>query len=144
MTSLARPVLVLAAAMLLVTGCESMKDIGQEIGVTEGETASVSVPFPELGEPVTVLVTASTNDQSKQGVRLLKIQEFAQAESVLQSAVATDPKDHRSYFALGVAREMTGDTKAAKQAYVTAISLNSEQREYTQALNRVKMKLGED
>jgi len=136
--------LLLAAALCFVAGCESMKDIGQDMGLREGETASVSVPFPELGEPVQVVVTASTNDQSKQGIRLLRIGEHAQAKSVLESAVAADPKDHRSYFALGVARELTGDNRAAKDAYTTAISLDATQREYMQAFNRVKMKLGEE
>lgn len=140
----ARYTLALLTATLLLAGCESMKDLGQEIGVTEGESATVSVPFPQIGDPVDVIVTASTNDLSKQGVRLLRIKEYAQAKSTFDSAIAASPTDHRSWFGLGVAREILGDNAAAKEAYVKALTLAPDEREYTQALNRIKMKLGEE
>jgi Tfp pilus assembly protein PilF len=65
-------------------------------------------------------VEASSNEHSKLGVKQLRAENWQAAAEELKLAVAADPKDWRSQYALGVAHEKLGNKSEALKAYEQA------------------------
>ena len=79
---------------------------------------------------VAVEVTASSSRQSVAGVQCLDMGEYRQAAECLEAAVAENPEDHQSHFALGVAYEAAGDKVKPRENYNTAVRLAPTEMKY--------------
>lgn len=90
----------------------------------------------------TVEVRPSKNAACRAGVRLLAAGEYAEAEKMLQSAVAAEggSKDKYAVFALGVACEAQGKLDQALKHYREAVILDAPGAE--QGMQRVKARTG--
>jgi tetratricopeptide (TPR) repeat protein len=68
-------------------------------------------------------VESARTDNSADGVAALRAENYERAMDSLKAAVAEDPEDHRSLFALGVTCESMGDYDAALAYYQQASSI---------------------
>ena len=69
-------------------------------------------------------------------------QQWKSAADELQAAVAVNPNNHLWYFNLGLARDMTGDFKAACDAYQSALELKPTDLQTLNCLGVCYTKLG--
>jgi len=131
---------ILAAGLLAApTGCKSNPFASKSL------SATVTVPFDEAGEDRDVTVESSSKEDSMNGVKYLDAGAWNDAIARFEAAVAAGDDDPRTHFALGVAYEVTGRLQDAKSQYMKAIDASEElNSEYTIALKRVRVKLGED
>ncbi|NLX12980.1 MAG: tetratricopeptide repeat protein [Phycisphaerales bacterium] len=84
---------------------------------------------------------SSRNEDSASGILALRADDYDSAKQFFRSALANDPKDHRSAFCLGVTSELTGDWDAALKYYRQAAAMpgldDDEVRMYVAAKDRV-------
>lgn len=97
------------AGLLAATGCTMIMD-----KVTPPDVAEV-----RLGEQ-SVHVSSGQDDDSRAGVRDLRVQNWEGAISALERSTATVTDEWRTLFALGVAYERTGRNSDALRAYEAA------------------------
>lgn len=84
---------------------------------------------------------SSRSKESASGVLALRAEDYGSAKQFFRSALADDPKDHRSAFCLGVTSELTGDWDSALRYYRQAAAMpgldDDELRMYLAARDRV-------
>jgi tetratricopeptide (TPR) repeat protein len=103
---------VLSSALAWMGGCSDGK-------VTNPFETEKVVADVDIGGEMKA-VEASGNEHSKQGVKQLRAENWQAAAEELRQAVAADPRDWRSSYALGVAEEKLGNKAAALKAYEQA------------------------
>lgn len=141
MRRLTIPTLLALALVAGTPACQSSKDT---FGDVTGNTAKamVQVPLDDDDEWAEFEVVSANTEASRQGVRAMSLENWDEAVSKLETAVAANPDDERSLFALGVAQEMKGDLEAALQSYETLLmKVNRPPEEYTASRRRVQAKL---
>ena len=78
---------------------------------------------------------------SAQGIRSLRSEDFEGAVQAFKAAIAEDPEDHKSAFALGVTYELSKNWEGALKAYRQALGMpgvgKEDQAMYTAAKDRV-------
>ena len=84
---------------------------------------------------------SSGNEDSGKGIRAMRMDDYESAMQFFKAAVAENPEDHRSAFAMGVAGELMKDWDLALKHYRQALGMpgldEDEQAMYTAAKNRV-------
>ena len=86
-------------------------------------------------------LASRSGEGSADGILALRADDYERAVSLFQAALADDPKDHRSVFALGVTSELTGDWDGALTYYRRSVGMpgldEDEQDAYVAAKDRV-------
>ena len=111
--------LALALCLAGAVGCESMEKMGEKLGPK---------PFQreiEMDGQVFTIKSSGTQ-HSNDGVARLGAQQWKEAATDLEAAVAEKKTDGLSWKALGVAYEMAGDKAKAYNAYSQANLLMKE------------------
>ncbi len=117
------------------------------LALAAGCSLNSAMVFYSSGDPLDpasecrgIEVSASSDTNSQMGVNYLKIQDYKEARTCFERAVAENPKDHSSYFGLGVCCEMTGDLGAAVTHYENALRLAPGDVEYLEQLQKARTK----
>jgi len=82
-------------------------------------------------------VESSSNANCREGVRLLRSEQWGEAVAAFESALAADGNDHRAAYGAGVACEASGKFADALRYYQRAIGLR-DSRKYAEARDRMK------
>ena len=86
---------------------------------------------------IDVEVVSSGNDNCKQGVRMLRAEEYDTAVTMFESAWSAKSSDHLAAYGAGVACEASGRHEDALKWYKRAL-MGSDKRTYREARDRVK------
>ena len=86
-------------------------------------------------------VDSSSNANCEEGVRQLRAENYRDAVSAFQSALAENPKDHRAAYGAGVASEALGNGEQALNYYKQACAAKDDP-EYAEARDRLKAYAG--
>ena len=86
-------------------------------------------------------LSSSRNESSAAGVAAMRADEYETAMQHFKTAIAEDPKDHRSAFCMGVTNELMGDWDTALKSYKQVCGVlgvdDDEMDRYLAAKNRL-------
>jgi tetratricopeptide (TPR) repeat protein len=102
-----------------------------------GCAATPAEPPPLLiANPATLTDRGPPTDLER-GIALAKDEKFAEALPLLESGVASEPKNPNAHYFVGLARAKTGNSAGAESAYKTALQLDPEFTRAAEALAAV-------
>ena len=96
-------------------------------------------PEPAPREPDLVANPAAPTEPRmatdlERGIALAKDEKYAEARPLLESGVASEPKNPNAHYFVGLARAKTGEKPGAESAYKTALELDPEFTRAAEAL----------
>lgn len=130
---------------LVALGCGEVSPKVTEPGetpipvVSEIHPTDASVPASEKRNEAFQEADALANS----ALAAANVGDLARAEQLFESAVAIDPKHHRSWFLLGQVLEMQRDSEGAANAYEQAVSLNGDDADSQFRLGKAYWSSGE-
>lgn len=132
---------VLFPVLMVLAGCATAPDSEEKLSLLEHNVVTVDLAD---GTETRLFVRSSLNEHSRAGVHFMMADDWDAAIRELNLAVAEQGRDHRSFFALGLAREKAQQLAGAKEAYETAVKQSrGKDVIYTGSLKRVKEKIAQ-
>lgn len=105
--------------------------------IVESQLQQFLVKFVPTETAASIKVEASGNEASQGAVRMLVVDDFEGALAGFKQAISENQDDHKSLFGAGVCCEKLGQLDEALKYYKRALSLETKDKKYNAAVERV-------